>query len=137
MALLDWLRGVLQGTGPTALEDLGVRELTTLPELDALFTESDTRPMFVLKHSTTCPISASAYRRVADYLQAAGPDAPPVYLIKVIESRPLSNELAQRLGIRHESPQCILLHHRAPAWHASHGSITAPAMATAATSLPT
>lgn len=136
MMLLDWLRGMLIGTGPTSLEKLGVQELTTIDELDALINESDARPLFILKHSTTCPISASAYRRVVDYLQAAGPDSPTVHLLKVIESRPVSNELAQRTGIRHESPQCILLHHRAAAWSASHGAITATAMAAAADQLP-
>lgn len=136
MMLIDWLRGMLIGSGPITLENLGVQEVTTPDQLDALYAESDTRPLFILKHSTTCPISASAYRRVIDYLQAAGPDAPPVYLIKVIESRPVSNELAQRANIRHESPQCILLHRRSPAWHASHGAITAPAMANAVGQLP-
>ena len=128
MELKNWLSGVFLGTGRNPLETLGVKEITTIQELDAALAESNSRAVFLFKHSTTCPISASAYRRVADYLQAADGGAAPVYLIKVIESRPVSNEIASRLGVRHESPQILLVKDQASVWSASHGSIDATAM---------
>lgn len=126
MMLLDWLRGVLLGA---KMEDLDVKEISAVAELDAVFAESEATPLFLFKHSTTCPISAAAYRRVAEYLAVA--DGAPVYLVKVIEARPVSNEIAARTGVRHESPQCVLLDHGAAVWHASHGGVTAAAMSAA------
>lgn len=41
--------------------------------------------VFLFKHSTTCPISAAGYRAVAEYLQQAGAQTLPLYLVKVIK----------------------------------------------------
>ncbi|HPO15423.1 MAG TPA: bacillithiol system redox-active protein YtxJ [Candidatus Hydrogenedentes bacterium] len=103
-------------------------ELTSLPEVEAALEASMTRPIFVLKHSTRCPISAGAYQRVLHYIETAGETAPPAYLVKVIESRPVSNDLATRLNIQHQSPQLILVKNKTAAWHASHNAITAQAI---------
>jgi bacillithiol system protein YtxJ len=59
---------------------------------------------YVFKHSTTCPVSARAAREI----EASRTDLP-IYRIDVIEQRDLSNWVAQRYGITHESPQLILL----------------------------
>lgn len=53
-------------------------------------------------------------------------------VVKVIEDRPVSNEIAARLGVKHESPQAILVRSGKAVWHASHGRITAAALAEAA-----
>lgn len=134
MRLFAWLSGMLFGAGSNPLENFGVQEITTTSELDAALANSDSRGVFLFKHSTTCPISSSAYRRVAEYLEGQGPQAVPLYLVKVIESRPVSNEIAARFSVRHESPQALLVREGRCVWNASHGSITAPAMARAGSS---
>ena len=58
----------------------------------------------VFKHSTTCPVSASAAREV----RALETDLP-VYWINVREQRDLSNWVAAHYGVTHESPQLILI----------------------------
>jgi len=57
--------------------------------------------------------------------------AVPVYLVDVLDQRPLSQALAARLGIRHESPQAIVLQSGTPVWHDSHFAVTADALAAA------
>ncbi len=81
----------------------------------------------IFKHSTACGGSHAAAREVERFL-AARPGAP-VFVVHVIEQRPLSNELAERTGIRHTSPQVILLEDGKPVWSASHFAITAEALA--------
>lgn len=130
--LRGWLSGVLRGSGSTTLESLGVKEITDIEELNAALEEARCGVTALFKHSTRCPISAAAYRQVAGYLEKAGPSAPPMYLIKVIESRAVSNEIAARLAVPHQSPQLILLRDGRPCWNASHGGITAQAIAEAA-----
>ncbi len=58
----------------------------------------------------------------------AHPDVP-VYWVDVKGQRPLSREIAGRLGITHESPQTILLRSGTVVWHASHFNVTANAIA--------
>lgn len=81
----------------------------------------------VFKHSTQCDISATAYREVA---QAAGRfPGMQINLVRVIESRPVAQEVERRTGVRHESPQVFVLRNGEVAWHASHWRITADALA--------
>lgn len=125
MRVLNWLQGLVLGSG-RPLEEFGVIEIREVAEMDEVLRRSGDVPVFVLKHSTTCPISASAHRRVAEYMRTE--DSVPVYLVKVIESRPLSNEIAKYSGVKHESPQVILFKDGKPCWSASHGAITPEAM---------
>ena len=78
----------------------------------------------IFKHSPICPISFKAKREVDNYLDSL--DQPPeIEWINVIANRARSNEIADQLGIRHESPQLILLNHSGKViWHGSHGQIT-------------
>jgi len=128
MSIKAWLLGVLLGGGRNRLEALGVQEITSVDQLDAALAANAGKPLLLFKHSTTCPISASAHRRVAEYAEHAPADAPPLYLIKVIESRPVSNEIAARFGVRHESPQILLVRDGACIWNASHGGIEGDAI---------
>ena len=92
------------------------------PALDELFARSEDAPVLLFKHSTTCPISAHAYREMSRLDAGA---AGPVALVVVQAARPVSNEIAARTGVRHESPQTIVLRRGKPVWTASHFDITA------------
>lgn len=80
----------------------------------------------VFKHSTRCPVSSAAWREVAAF-RKAHPEAV-VHVVHVVEQRALSNAVAARTGIRHESPQAILLESGRVAWHDSHEGVTAEAL---------
>lgn len=127
MTWIAWLRGVLAGPGPEAT---GMIELHTETDLDAALAASADGPVILFKHSTACPVSHAAHREVAAY--AAQPDPLPVYLVKVIERRPVSNTIAERLGVTHQSPQALLVRDGRAAWHASHGGVTAASLRRAA-----
>ena len=81
---------------------------------------------WIFKHSPICPTSERAEREVERYA-AAHPELP-VYRVDVIGDRPVSQSIAARLGIRHESPQAILLVAGRPVWDDSHGGVTAAAL---------
>lgn len=111
-------------------------ELTSVDEWQERLGKSDEDSFFVLKHSTTCPISAGAYNRVGIYREGASSDSPEIVLVKVIESRGVSNAIADALGVRHQSPQLILVKGGRAVWNASHHLIRGDAMAEAVASLP-
>lgn len=101
-----------------------MKPLTTLEEMESVLRAEG--PLLVLKHSRVCPVSFGAHREVQDWIDSGR--AVPVHLVVVQEARPVSNALAERLGIRHESPQAILLDKGKVLWHASHGEITEAAL---------
>ena len=103
-------------------------ELTSLDAWEACREASKAHPLLVFKHSTACPISADAYRNVETYMKAAGESSPPIYLVKVIESRPVSNQIADQLKVQHKSPQLILLKDGSAIWLSSHYGINVEAI---------
>ena len=100
--------------------------IDTQAELDALFERSALERVVIFKHSPTCGTSAQAYDELASYL--SGPDATEVHLLDVLRSRTLSQSLATRVKVRHESPQLLVLQGGAVRWHGSHWNVTADAV---------
>ncbi|QXD15581.1 bacillithiol system redox-active protein YtxJ [Rhodocaloribacter litoris] len=90
--------------------------------LDAALDRSRTRPVVLFKHSTWCGTSLVARREMQRLTETHD---VPVYEIVVQVARPLSNLVAARFGIRHESPQAIVLVDAQPVYHASHGDVRA------------
>ncbi|UJF35913.1 bacillithiol system redox-active protein YtxJ [Paenibacillus hexagrammi] len=100
------------------------KELTTLEEWQEVLDRSSEKPTVVLKHSTACPVSASALEEYDEYL-AEGPNSEvDYYLVKVIESRPVSNQIAEDLQIKHASPQILYFKNKESIWNTSHWSVT-------------
>jgi bacillithiol system protein YtxJ len=109
-------------------------------ELDLLLTESHTRPLLVFKHSFTCGISAEALDELIDHLNAefdaaGGPD-PRYAMVTVQTHRDVSNAVSIRLGVRHETPQALLIRNGRVVWAASHFRVTADAMRKALAAAP-
>jgi len=104
-----------------------MREISSEQEWETAKQASADKPMLVLKHSTACPISAGAYSRVQEYLKK-NDQAPETFMVKVIESRPISNKVAEDLSVQHQSPQIILLKNGEAIWKASHHGIHAEAI---------
>jgi bacillithiol system protein YtxJ len=90
-------------------------------ELASLFTLSHERPVVLFKHSLTCPVSSAAYKEMSS-VEAA------VSLIVVQNARDVSREVESLTGIRHESPQAIVLRNGRAVWDTSHWRITRDAV---------
>ena len=92
-------------------------KLDTLGKLEAAIEESRVRPVLLFKHSTSCGISSGVFRDVS----AVGAE---INLVIVQTDRDISNEIERRTGIKHESPQAIVLKDGEAVYHASHYDIT-------------
>jgi bacillithiol system protein YtxJ len=97
--------------------------LSALEDLEAAVAASAGRPLLLLKHSLTCGTSAYAREEVEDFL--AQPPCPiDARVVHVQTCGAVSKAIAERFGIRHESPQLFLVVDGAVVWHASHHRIT-------------
>jgi bacillithiol system protein YtxJ len=110
-----------------------INHVNDLAALDAAIEESRLRPVLLFKHSRTCGISCAALDELHVHLEQSAA-AAAYRLITVQSHRQVSDEAAARLGVRHETPQAILLRDGKPIWKASHFRITAAALSRALTS---
>lgn len=99
--------------------------LNAASTLDEVIERSAQKPVLIFKHSATCPLSARMQQEITP-LSTSG--ILPIYKLVVQESRSVSNKIEQMFGIRHESPQVILLYDHSPIFDASHGRISAEAI---------
>lgn len=99
-------------------------EITTIEEWNNIMHTSSERGQVILKHSTTCPVSANALQEYEQYLKDQPNENLDYVMVKVIESRPVSNQIAEDLNVKHESPQIIYVKDKAKFWTASHWSVT-------------
>lgn len=97
-----------------------MKKLSTVEEFDQLAEEHD--HFLVLKHSSTCPISHAAYEEYENFTKEN--TNIPSYFLVVQESRPLSNYIADKYGIKHKSPQAFLFSNKDVVWNKSHWNIT-------------
>jgi bacillithiol system protein YtxJ len=121
--------GVADRRHPGVVADL--TNLTTREELDAIFEASTQRPVVLLKHSLNCGSSKSTLRDLRAFAARLAADAPLFALVEIPTARALSDEIAARTGVAHESPQIILLRDGRAAWHASHWRISTGRLADA------
>lgn len=103
-----------------------MQKIDSIEQFDQLVDSGET--FFFLKHSTTCPISQAGYDEFAKF-DSNGNDQ--LYFLTVQDSRELSNHIAEKFHVKHESPQAFLFVNSDVAWHASHFKITAKGMAAA------
>ena len=98
-------------------------DVSSIEALDALLGASAGRPVLIYKHSLTCGSSAAAFEELQDLL-AAPSFGLTVGMVRVQAARAVSNEVARRFGVRHESPQVLLIKDGRVAWSASHFNVT-------------
>ena len=92
--------------------------LTELVQLDRSMQASAERTQVFFKHSTRCSISRVALSRF-DREPAIGIPAE-FHVLDLLQFRPISQQLTERLGITHESPQLLIVKNGKCVYHANH-----------------
>lgn len=100
---------------------INLEDRAQLKEIDNL---SGTEPVIILKHSTRCGISAMVWKRLkADWPDVLG--SKKLYFLDLIRNRPISNDIADRYKVPHESPQVLVIQNGKCTYSASHNAIDA------------
>lgn len=89
-------------------------------QLEDIDTSSATRPQLIFKHSIRCSISAMIKNRLT---KKELPDGIDFYYLDLVNHRDISNAIAHKYGVEHESPQVLLIKNGQCVYHASHGAI--------------
>jgi bacillithiol system protein YtxJ len=100
--------------------------LTDLGQLNEIINESVTKPVAIFKHSTRCSVSRMALRQFENEFDLS--DKVTLYFLDLLNHRDVSNEIATRFGVEHQSPQLILINNGKAVYDASHSSIDAESL---------
>lgn len=95
-------------------------ELKELVQLDEVAAHSAEKPVLIFKHSTTCSLSRAALDRLERRWKGEEVGEAPAYFLNIQANRSISNAIAERFSVRHESPQAIVLRNASAVYDESH-----------------
>ena len=99
-------------------------EIKQIEMLDEIVEDSKHQPVAILKHSTSCGISRMVLRQFESTYDIKEEDMK-LYFLDLLSHRDISNKIASRFNVPHESPQLIVLSEGRVIYDASHSEISA------------
>ena len=103
------------------------RKIESMDDLNAAVEDSVNQPIVLFKHSTRCGISSAAKNRLESET-ASVQDKATIYYLDLLEQRPISNEIAQRFQVTHQSPQIVVVKNVKAVLNASHEGVSVDAI---------
>jgi len=99
-------------------------EINNIEEFNQIIQDSENTIVLIFKHSTRCPTSAHAKAELEKFVTNYPQYSSKTYIVKVIESRELSNYIAETTNVEHQSPQLLIIKNGKVVSHISHFKIT-------------
>lgn len=96
-------------------------------QVQDLIGSSNQSPQVIYKHSTRCSVSFFALQNLQSLSEEAWGKAD-YHMLDVISSRSVSQFVSEKLGVRHESPQVLVLKDGEVVWDGSHYQVKAEAI---------
>ncbi len=97
------------------------KEIKSIEQLEEIIAASKDKTQVIFKHSTRCFISKMVKRKFEHDWNSD--DTP--YLLDLINHRDVSNSIAEKLNLEHQSPQVIVISKGKVIHHNSHSEINA------------
>ena len=98
--------------------------LVSMDQLDAIQEQSKSKPVVIFKHSTRCGISSMTFRQFESNYQVPQ-DTIALYYLDLLAYRDISNEVAIRFQVLHQSPQMLIIKNGTTVHAASHYQVQA------------
>ncbi|GEN74536.1 bacillithiol system redox-active protein YtxJ [Chryseobacterium hagamense] len=100
------------------------KKIESEEDLQKAIESSSDHKIAIFKHSTSCFISKTVLRNFEKEVAGLEHEAE-LYYLDLLAHRPLSNKIAEDLGVTHQSPQLIVIENGKAVNNASHQSISA------------
>ncbi len=94
--------------------------ITDIGQLDSITDRSYHAPVLIFKHSTRCSISSMVLNRLE---REEAPEGIDLYFLDLIANRSVSNAIAEKFSVVHESPQVLLIKDGECLYEESHNGI--------------
>jgi bacillithiol system protein YtxJ len=122
MSVFNYIFGSSQGQNDSN-KKINWIPLTFMGQLDEIVAFSSQKPAVIFKHSTRCSVSRMALKQFENEFDLD--DTVDVYFLDLLEHRDISNEIASRFGVYHQSPQLLLIKDGKSVYDVSHSDIDA------------
>ena len=103
-------------------EETDWMQLASEDSVEEVFTASGARVQLILKHSQSCAVSFFAKQNLDSVPLEEWPEMDRS-MVEVVRFRPISQYLAQKTGVRHESPQVLVIANGEVIFHTSHSEV--------------
>ena len=125
MGIFGNMFGGTEGTEPKSKKKsyLNWLPLTSIEQLETIKNESNTGAVLIFKHSTRCGISKMVIKQFEKLFTEENQHLK-VYYLDLLNYRDISNEIAVKFQVMHQSPQLIVVRNGSTVHHASHNDIT-------------
>jgi bacillithiol system protein YtxJ len=98
--------------------------LTSINQLQDIVKDSYEKNILIFKHSTRCIISKTVLRNFEDDATQDANEKIDFYFLDLLEHRDVSNEIANRLNVEHQSPQVLFISKGVCVFNTSHDDIS-------------
>jgi bacillithiol system protein YtxJ len=122
MGLFDKIFKSERDIAKDEIEQVPWNQLTEIETVEKMAEESHNQPVAVLKHSTRCGISRMVLRQFESSYNIKEGEVK-LYFLDLLNYRDISNKIASRFNVPHESPQLIVLKDGKVIYSASHSEI--------------
>ena len=99
------------------------KSLSSLEQLNEIDAASKSKPVLIFKHSTRCSISSAALSRFERNYDAQHDAKVDFYFLDLLSHRDISNAIANRYQVEHQSPQALLIQNGKSIFESSHFEI--------------
>ena len=101
-------------------------KLTEPSQLEEIVALSFEKPVLIFKHSTRCSISSMSLDRILRNWKEEDLERLVPFYLDLISYRSLSDQVEDKFGVPHESPQVILIREGKAVYDSSHFGISYP-----------
>ncbi len=101
-----------------------MKELSSISQYEELKQQSSSGPVLIMKHSTRCTRSASAFDEMKRFSEDNSQELE-VVILDLLEHRDISALIEEDTGIQHESPQLFIFLNGSVMWESHHWEVTA------------
>src|SRR5680860_408215 len=122
MGFFDKIFNSEKDTNKAELEPIPWNQLTEMETLDEIVEISNNQTVAILKHSTSCGISRMILRQFEQTYDLKD-EQVKLYFLDLLAYRDISNKIASRFNVPHESPQLLVIKDWKVVFDASHSSI--------------
>jgi bacillithiol system protein YtxJ len=124
MYKMSFLQNIFGKSNPEVAQlKIDWNPLTDLGQLNEIIETSNTKPVLIFKHSTTCSISRMALKNFENEFDVN--QKITLYFLDLLSYRIISNEIASLFNVIHQSPQILLIKDGIAVYNASHENIDA------------
>ncbi|WMN05896.1 bacillithiol system redox-active protein YtxJ [Marivirga arenosa] len=106
------------------LKVMNWERIDSIESLNNIVEESQDKAVMIFKHSTSCSISSMALNRLERSWSEDEMSNVKAYYLDLISYRDISNAIADKFGVMHQSPQILLIKNGECVYDDSHMGIS-------------